>query len=146
MERYPITTLAELAAAAAAVLTRAQTLASDSGRITLALVGDLGAGKTTFVQTLARRMGVTETVTSPTFVIMRRYATTDETFTSLIHIDAYRLESVDELRVLGFEALGTEKGTMMCIEWPERVGTVPPPALTLTFALDASGTRTLTVS
>lgn len=89
--------------------------------IVLALHGDLGAGKTTFTQILARELGVTETVTSPTFVIMKTYQTTDPWFTTLVHIDAYRLKNSRELMVLGWDEILVDPHTIVCIEWPERV-------------------------
>lgn len=71
----------------------------------IALSGDLGAGKTTLTQELARQLGVTDTVISPTFVIMKEYAITRGPYTQLVHIDAYRLESAAELERLGWRDL-----------------------------------------
>ena len=69
-----------------------------SGASILALYGDLGAGKTTFTQTLGEILGIKEDITSPTFVIMKRYQTANESFRSLIHIDAYRLNSPENFQ------------------------------------------------
>lgn len=96
------------------------------GALVLALHGQLGAGKTTFVQNLARVLGVEEVVTSPTFVIQKNYQLPNEKG-KLMHIDAYRIEQIDELKVLGFEALLTENNTIICIEWAERVVDILPP-------------------
>lgn len=94
--------------------------------VVLALQGDLGAGKTTFVQELARQLGVTDTVTSPTFAIMKQYQTTHTEFSDLVHIDAYRIETLDELGPLRFAEVLVQPNTLMCIEWPERISTALP--------------------
>lgn len=92
----------------------------------IALSGDLGAGKTTFVQQFAEILGVTETVTSPTFVLMKSYETTDEVFEKLVHIDAYRIEDDSEMIPLNFATLLTEPNTLICIEWAERISAFLP--------------------
>jgi len=88
----------------------------------LTLKGDLGAGKTAFTKVLARTLGIMEHITSPTFVIMKSYSVSQHSFIqTLVHIDAYRIEDIDELRVLGFSELLKDPHTLVCIEWPERV-------------------------
>ena len=119
---WNITDTADLKQAAAEVL--------DSRAKVLALYGDLGAGKTTFTQALGQLLGVSEEITSPTFVIMKRYATTNGTWRSLIHIDAYRLHSSEELEVLGFSDWLQEPETLVVIEWAERVEPLLPPTTT----------------
>ena len=100
----------------------------------LALHGDLGAGKTTFTQCVARELGVVETVTSPTFVIMKSYATTDSRFKTLVHIDAYRLKASHELEILGWARLIDDPHTLICLEWPERIADILPiDAIHITF-------------
>lgn len=101
----------------------------------LALHGDLGAGKTTFTQSLAPLLGVAEYVTSPTFVVMRIYPTSASgTFSKLVHIDAYRIESLDEIRVIGFADLLRDPTNLICIEWAGKVeDALPKDALYITF-------------
>ncbi len=94
--------------------------------VVLVLSGDLGAGKTTFTQALARQLGVTDMVQSPTFTIMKFYNTSDVFFKHLIHMDAYRIETKDELRPLGFSELLVQPETLICIEWGERISEVLP--------------------
>lgn len=120
-------------------------LVGRSGTPVIALTGELGAGKTTFVQLLAKRLGVTEHVTSPTFLIMRRYETTNDRFSALVHIDAYRIEDPHELEVIGVPDVMREAGTLVCIEWPERAsGIVPKDAYRMSLELHDDGTRTVT--
>ncbi len=102
----------------------------------VALRGDLGAGKTTFTQYLAKALGVAEQVTSPTFVIMKGYELLDQSFEQLVHIDAYRIETEEELEVLGFTALLSMPRTLVAIEWSEKLPTLlPKDVMTLTFAV-----------
>ncbi len=104
------------------------------GAVVIGLSGDLGAGKTTFTQTLARTLGVAEVVTSPTFVIQKQYVTEHPTFSLLVHIDAYRVEDPEELVVLGFKELLTRERTLVVIEWVERVRPLIPNMLHLHFS------------
>ena len=85
--------------------------------IVFALEGPMGAGKTIFTKGLARAMGITELVTSPTFAIENEYQNKDQ---KLYHFDAWRLEKGDELKALGFESLIKGKA-VVSIEWAERV-------------------------
>ncbi len=108
----------------------------------LALQGDLGSGKTTFVQALARAYGVTEHVTSPTFVIQKIYPLKNQVFDRLVHIDAYRMESAHELDVLGWQELMRDAKALVCIEWPERVpGLIPDTAQRINFTCVDETTR-----
>ncbi len=83
----------------------------------LLLDGDLGAGKTTFVQRLAVALGVSRTVTSPTFVLANTYPAGDGT--RLVHFDLYRLAMPEGVYDLGLEE-ALEAGDRVAIEWPER--------------------------
>ena len=87
----------------------------------VALSGDLGAGKTTLAQAVARALGVRESVISPTFVIMKLYETKDAAYRQLVHIDAYRLNSGAELERLGWKELLSDPENLILLEWPERV-------------------------
>jgi len=106
-----------------------QALAQRIGRglgpeASIALTGDLGAGKTTFVQGLARAYGITRHVTSPTFNILLSYAGTGGT---LHHLDAYRLQpGTDPETICPPEFLVPPY--CLCIEWPERSPDLVPPA------------------
>ena len=92
----------------------------------ICLQGDLGAGKTTFVQGLALGWGSQDSVSSPTFIIVNMYRRGDEA--RLFHMDAYRLDSTPEAEELDLDAM-LAQGPLL-IEWPERMdGLVPPECL-----------------
>lgn len=95
-----------------------------NGAFVAGLSGHLGAGKTAFAKLVARELGVEETVTSPTFVIMKIYETGNENtaFKRLIHVDAYRLDRREDLEALRFEEIVSDPGNLVMIEWPENVG------------------------
>jgi len=100
--------------------------ASDGRATIVALQGDLGAGKTTLTKALAEQLGVKETVVSPTFVIAKFYETTHPDFDVLAHMDAYRIESLDELGPLGWDMLLQQPRTLLIVEWPEKItGALP---------------------
>lgn len=84
---------------------------------TLALHGDMGVGKTTFVQGLAQGLGVREQVTSPTFAIYSVYRGGART---LLHLDAYRLENERQIEELLLEEFLTSPW-VLAVEWPERI-------------------------
>jgi tRNA threonylcarbamoyladenosine biosynthesis protein TsaE len=88
----------------------------------ICLSGDLGAGKTTFVQGIAKGWGSLDSVSSPTFVLVNVYRRQDGV--TLSHLDAYRLESADEAEDLDLLPL-MENGPVL-IEWPERIKEVIP--------------------
>ena len=105
----------------------------------LALVGELGAGKTTFVQVLAKELGVVETVQSPTYVLMKKYQIPNFKFQTLIHVDAYRLEKPEEFTALNPEEFLKDPSNLVCIEWPERVeGALPKPDMVIKFSSEAA--------
>jgi len=85
------------------------------------LAGDMGAGKTTFTQGFGRALGVTEQVTSPTFTLVRNY----EARIPLLHIDAYRLDSLQEVIDLGMHEL-LDEGAVALIEWGDIIAPVLP--------------------
>lgn len=98
------------------------------------LHGELGAGKTTFVQALAEKLGVEGRITSPTFVIQKEYEAQHGHVNHLVHIDAYRLNSFADLELLGWNDFASDPRTLILIEWPERVASLPREgAIELTF-------------
>jgi tRNA threonylcarbamoyladenosine biosynthesis protein TsaE len=95
------------------------------------LVGEMGAGKTTFVRMLAQSFGIAESaVSSPTFVIMNIYARDDEN-PPLAHMDCYRLGDESELDALGWDQI-VDSDAIILIEWPDRIaGSIPDDSLTI---------------
>lgn len=89
----------------------------------ICLQGDLGAGKTTFVQGLAQGWGTLDAVSSPTFIIVNMYRRSDGAH--LHHMDAYRLDSVPEAEELDLESM-LAQGPLL-IEWAERIQNLIPP-------------------
>ena len=87
----------------------------------IALSGDLGSGKTCFVQGLAKGLAVAESVTSPTFVLIAEY----EGRLPLNHVDLYRTDRLDEIRALGLEELLDGNGVTV-IEWGEKAELLLP--------------------
>ena len=114
-------------------------LAVKDAATVVALQGDLGSGKTTFTQALARELGITATVQSPTYILMRKYQITNHKFQTLIHIDAYRLENPKEFAALRPEQFLKDPKTLVVVEWPEKVeGALPPADLTINFSSDGA--------
>jgi tRNA threonylcarbamoyladenosine biosynthesis protein TsaE len=103
---------------------RAQDLAQTlTAPMVIALYGDLGAGKTLFTQALARALGVTDPVTSPTFTLINEYDLPDGG--KLFHVDVYRLHNaLPEAIALGLEELFDEG--IVVIEWADRITPILP--------------------
>jgi tRNA threonylcarbamoyladenosine biosynthesis protein TsaE len=92
----------------------------------IALEGNLGSGKTTFIQGLAKGLGVRENVLSPTFVIQKDFPLKLKNFKNFYHIDAYRLEYYKELLELGFIDLAKNPGNLIVIEWADKIKKILP--------------------
>ena len=121
-------------------------LPQKEGAHSIGLTGPLGAGKTAFVKALAKELGIVEHITSPTFVIMKAYQVTEHDWIKrLVHIDAYRVEDIDEMKVLHLDELFDETGTVICIEWPEKIKSlIPEDSLMISIAPLSEEKRTIT--
>lgn len=94
----------------------------------IGLVGDLGAGKTIFTKGIANGLEIKKTITSPTFVIMKVYEIKNpkSKIRNLIHIDAYRLKSEEDITAIGADEYFKRKDTVTVIEWPENIKKILP--------------------
>ncbi len=98
----------------------------EKSRIIL-LYGELGTGKTTFVQGFAKGLGINNYVKSPTFIILQSYDIEgNKNLIKFIHIDAYRLKNGEELRQIGAEEIFADKSKIVLIEWAENISEIIP--------------------
>lgn len=138
-----VTTLGEFETEATAFV--AALTPSEQGATLVTLSGELGAGKTAFTKTVAWALGIEEVVTSPTFVLEKIYRLPQgKPFTYFIHIDAYRLESGEDLVALGFDELIKDTEALIMLEWPEKVAdALPTPSLQISLTAHPDGSRTI---
>ena len=110
---------------------------------TIALYGNLGSGKTTFVQGLAKALGIRQRIISPTFIIIRSHKLkTNKTF---YHIDLYRMGKTD-LNSLGLKEIFLEKDAIVVIEWAEKIeNLLPADTLKIRFETISENERKLEI-
>lgn len=89
----------------------------------IAFYGNLGSGKTTFIQGLAEGLGIKRRIISPTFIIIRTYVLRPKIF---YHIDLYRTESKNDLLGLGIDEILNDKNNIIAVEWAEKMGKMLP--------------------
>lgn len=126
----------------------------------IALIGDLGSGKTTFTQGFVKGFGIKEKITSPTFVLMRRHRVRiknhesrimgrksgNGNYRNLYHLDCYRLESAEELSALEFKDIITNPENIVLIEWADKIKKVlPKTALKIKFEWVDKNKRKITI-
>ena len=108
-----------------------------------AFYGKMGVGKTTFVKSLCKALGVGDTVNSPTFAIVNEYA--DKSGEPIYHFDFYRIKSVAELYNLGYEDYFYSDATCF-IEWPQLAEEIlPEETVKVTIEEKEDGTREITI-
>lgn len=100
-------------------------------KLTAALIGELGAGKTTFVQGFAEGLSIEGRIISPTFIIMRKYEVPKngvKRFDSFYHVDLYRIEedAYEEVKNLGVEDIWGKPGNIVFVEWAEKIADIIP--------------------
>ena len=97
--------------------------------------GEMGAGKTTFIRALCEALGVSDTVTSPTFSIINEYRTANAA--SVYHFDFYRLKSIFEAQSIGCEDYLYDPHALCLLEWPDRIeAMLPDERIEVTIALE----------
>ena len=101
----------------------------------VALEGELGSGKTSFVKGVTEALGVHEEVRSPTFTLLHVYETHHPSVKYVVHVDAYRLKRPEELHELGLLEWFGRDDAVIFVEWPERLeGVLPSPTKTVRFS------------
>lgn len=115
--------------------------------LVVALKGDLGAGKTTFVQGFFKGLAARGRATSPTFILMRRTPLSHPRFKNIFHIDAYRTANLRAVRTLGIKDILRDPSAVVLIEWADRIARiVPKSARWVRFAHGAGDTlRTISL-
>jgi len=112
----------------------------------LALQGELGAGKTTFLQGFARGLRIKEHILSPTFVIFKKFKIQDPFFNLFYHIDCYRLKNSKDLLSLGFEKFSSNPKNIIAIEWAEIVeDALPKNKISIHFKLEDEKRRAIII-
>ena len=94
--------------------------------VVLGLKGNLGGGKTTFIQGFAKGLGIKEKILSPTFVIMRKFKAPSSISKVFYHIDCYRIQKPKELLSLGFKEIISNPKNIVVIEWSDRIKKIMP--------------------
>lgn len=121
-------------------------LAKNSKAHIFALTGELGAGKTVFVQGFAKALGIKEKIISPTFILIRQHQI-PTTMKVLYHIDLYRLENIKNLHHLGLEELWSNPGSIVIIEWAEKIKKQLPKNTTwISISIVKNNVRKITIS
>ncbi|HYU64954.1 MAG TPA: tRNA (adenosine(37)-N6)-threonylcarbamoyltransferase complex ATPase subunit type 1 TsaE [Candidatus Paceibacterota bacterium] len=117
---------------------------SNAKATVIALEGELGAGKTTFIQGFARALGVDEKVKSPTFLLIKEFELDKG---KLYHIDCYRINDPHELILLGIEKILSTPGNIILIEWSERiVPLLPQDRITIHINHTGETSRLITIN
>lgn len=116
----------------------ARQLASElSGGEILALVGQLGSGKTTLTQNLARHLGVKQKVKSPTFIVRQDFPTKLNTpqrqKINLVHLDLYRTKSFADVKALGLDQIWGQPNAITIIEWADKIRASLPKTATIIY-------------
>jgi len=94
--------------------------------VVVTLKGDLGSGKTTFAQGFLTGLGIKKKATSPTFVLLRRFALNNKKFADFYHIDCYRINNITETSFLGIEKIVKNPKNIVLVEWPEKIDRILP--------------------
>ena len=98
----------------------------DGGALVLALIGDLGSGKTTFARAFAEGLGVKEKIKSPTFIIFRKSNIKNKNFLYFYHFDVYRINSEKEILNLGWKEIISNPENIVLAEWADKIENILP--------------------
>lgn len=124
-------------------------IAEDFAKLTkskiFALTGELGVGKTIFVQGFAKGLGITEKIISPTFVLIRQHKIPENNKT-LYHIDLYRLNQGEDFKHLGLNEILSDEKSIVLIEWAEKLKELPANIIRIRITKEKDQNRTITIS
>lgn len=124
--------------------------------LVFALMGDLGSGKTTFLQGFAKGLGIKERILSPTFVIIKRFTLaysgrsydkeTHSSFREFYHLDCYRIQKLKDILGLGFQEIISDPRNIIVVEWADRVRKLlPPRTVWVRFETAKKNERTISI-
>ena len=123
--------------------------------LVLGLKGDLGGGKTTFLQGFAKGLGIKEKILSPTFIILKKFEIRNQLsgesqvtakFETFYHIDCYRIKKPKEILDLGFKEIANNYRNIVAVEWADRISKIMPKnSITLLFQFIDRKTREIKI-
>lgn len=115
--------------------------------LVLALTGELGGGKTTFLQGFGKGLNLRQKILSPTFIVMKKFPISDPKFRFFYHLDCYRIQTPKEILDLGFKKILSDPHHIVAIEWADKIRKiVPQSALWIRFEFINEKTRKITIS
>ena len=113
----------------------------------MGLEGELGSGKTTFLQGFAKGLKIKEKILSPTFTIIKKFLIFNSQFSNFFHIDCYRLKKEKELLALGFKEIISDPRNIVAIEWADKAKkTLPKKVILLKFKFLNKNIRKITIT
>lgn len=115
--------------------------------VVLGLTGELGGGKTTFLQGFAKGLEIEDKILSPTFILMNRFGIPHYEFNNFYHIDCYRVDEEEEIEKLGFSKIISSNGNIVAIEWADKISNLlPKERINITFTIKDEETRQIIVN
>lgn len=122
-------------------------IASGRGERILRLTGDLGSGKTTFIQGLAKSIGISGIIPSPTFIIVRQYKISRKNYSLFYHVDLYRLEKNVNIEGLGLTEIFSDPACLIAIEWAEKLKKkIAENQITISFSIQNENIRIINLN
>ncbi|MCC6934385.1 MAG: tRNA (adenosine(37)-N6)-threonylcarbamoyltransferase complex ATPase subunit type 1 TsaE [Candidatus Yanofskybacteria bacterium] len=136
----------DTAAIAARLAERVRASLPRTEAIVIALIGDLGAGKTTFTQGFASALGIRQQPKSPTFLLAKEYSVPGTPY-SLWHLDCYRLTGRQDLITLDLHHIFEQPNNIVLVEWPEKIGEgLPRDTIEVRFTHEGPTSRGITIN
>lgn len=111
----------------------------------LLLQGELGSGKTTFMQGVAKGLGIPHRLVSPTYILVKEYEINEGNYQKLYHIDLYRLTKMRETDMMQFADIFANSNAICAVEWPERLDTKLASAVNVQFFVAGENSRRIRI-